>query len=131
MADEPNIKVEGQKALLRNLRKIDPELGKALKDLNADAAQEVAKTARTLVPRRTGTLAESIRSSGTNRFGVVRAGKASVPYGAPIHWGWAKRHIKPQPFLYEALDARADEVVERYAMQLDELLDRIMDGSRD
>jgi hypothetical protein len=29
---------------------------------------------------------------------VVRAGRASVPYAGPIHWGWPSRHITAQPF---------------------------------
>jgi hypothetical protein len=83
----------------------------------------VAGTARTLVPVRSGRLAKSIRAGVTARTGVVRAGTKDVPYAGPIHFGWFVRKppavggpIQPQPFLYDALDARRDEVMERYVV---------------
>ena len=120
------IEIEGLKPLLKNLRKMDTELVKLVKDVNKEAADMVASTALTLVPRRTGTLAETIRAAGTNAAGVVRAGNnGKVKYGAPIHWGWARHNITPQPFLYEALDKRRDEVIERYASQLEALVGKV------
>lgn len=107
------IRVEGVSEVRRALRKMDGG-AQDLKEAHAEGAAVVAAEARALVPYRTGVLAGSIRSSGQARAGVVRAGRASVPYAGPIHFGWAKHGISPQPFLYEAADRRADEVRDRY-----------------
>ena len=45
---------------------------------------------------------------------MVRAGRAAVPYAGVIHFGWAAHSIAPQPFLYDAADARADEVLAKF-----------------
>ena len=117
----PEIKVEGAKELRRALKNV--EGGTAdLKKVHADAATVVELQAATLVPRRSGTLAGSIRSTGQARAGVVRAGKASVPYAGVIHFGWPAHNIEPQPFLYDALDQRATEVVDLYRKRVDALI---------
>ena len=53
---------------------------------------------------------------------MVRAGFARVPYAGPIHFGWRKRNIQPQPFLYEALDKRRNEVFDRYNKEVRNIL---------
>lgn len=110
---------------VRRLRAFGPDLANELKDTNLELAEEVADTARDLVPRVSGTLAGSIRAAGQARTGVIRAGRASVPYANPIHWGWPRRNIRPQPFMVDALDDRRDDIEKRYLEALDTLLDRI------
>ena len=122
------IEVEGLKELSRDLKKLDKELLKELKAVNKDAAEVVATEARVLVPVRSGRLKSSIKASGTQAAGLVRAGKAGVPYTKVIHFGWARHNIKPQPFLYEALDKRKSEVYERYEKQVNELVERTFNG---
>jgi len=77
------------------------------------------------LPRRSGRLAASIRAQGTQRAGRVAAGKKSVPYAGPIHWGWPARNIKPQPFLTDALASKQETVVEIYLTETDRLIDRV------
>lgn len=122
---KPAIRVEGLNKLTRNLKKLEGDVSGSVKKLNGELAEEVAVVARRKVPRRSGTLAGSIRSSGQARTGVVRAGKASVPYAGPIHFGWAKRNIRPQPFLYDALDERRDDIVRRWADELEKLVRKV------
>ena len=85
-----------------------------LKELNLDVATLVSTRAKDIVPRRTGNLADTIRPSGTKTAGRVRSGFKRVPYAGVIHFGFPARGIKPQPFLYDALDQRRDEVLDRY-----------------
>jgi len=85
-----------------------------LKALNLDVATIVSNRAKDIVPRRTGALADTIRPSGTKTAGRVRAGFRRVPYAGPVHFGWPARRIQPQPFLYDALDQRRGEVLDRY-----------------
>lgn len=92
------IKVEGAARLRRTLRQAGDDLGD-LKSAHAEAANIAAEASASLAPKRTGTLAQTIRGAGTKTAGVLRAGYASVPYAGPIHWGWPARNISPQPFL--------------------------------
>ena len=114
--------VEGVAEVRRALRKMQDGTAD-LKAIHAEAAKDVADTAKTIVPRgASGKLGASIRSTGQAGQGVVRAGKAAVPYAGPIHFGWPKHHIAPRPFLYEAADRRADEVKERFITGLNKLI---------
>jgi len=105
-------KLIGDKAINAKFSKMKSAMKPELKSFHADGAKIVEREAVTQVPVRTGALRQSIRSTGTLRDGVVRAGKARVPYAGPIHFGWTARNIRPQPFMYDALDARLPEVLE-------------------
>lgn len=109
----------------RELRKAFKSAGDDMADLrllHKSLADDVAGTAKTKVPVKSGRLQRSVRGAGTKTFAAVRAGNnrvsgpSSVPYAGPIHFGWARPRnpIRPQPFLYEALDERRKQVVDRY-----------------
>lgn len=127
------IEVEGAKETRRKLRDLEGGL-KDLKAAHKEAAELVAKQAAFLVPVRKGRLQASIRASGTQREGVVRAGTARVPYAGPIHFGWPTRPnkqrgwrggpIRPQPFIYDAMDRRIGEVLRVYEDRVEELIRR-------
>ena len=120
---EPALHIHGGRELRRKFKAVGDDM-QDLKDLHKRLADDVAGTAKTKVPVRTGRLRNSIRGSGTKTAARVRAGNnrksgpSSVPYAPPVHWGWARRGIKPQPFLYEALDDRRQEVVDAYNDQV-------------
>lgn len=120
-----SIRVEGLNKLVRDLKKLDADLAASMKRVNRELAGDVADTARATVPRRTGRLAGSLRAGATQRSGVVRAGGAGVPYAGVVHFGWAKRKIRPRPFLYDALDARRDDVQRRWAAEVDRLVKKV------
>jgi hypothetical protein len=119
------IEVKGLNKLVRDLKTLDADLVDSIKQVNAKLADEVASTAKIKVPRLSGALAASIRSSGQGRTGVVRAGGRAVPYAGPIHFGWAKRNIRPQPFLYDALDARRVEVATTWVRELERIVGKV------
>lgn len=93
--------VQGASRLARTLRQAGDDL-EDLKDANARAAKIVEEGTLGLVPVRTGWLASTIRSTGTKAAGFIRAGGKLAPYAGPIHWGWPKRNIKPNPFAADA-----------------------------
>lgn len=112
---KPAITVEGSKELARDLKKAgDTELLDELKVAHIGGAEMVLHAALPLVPVRSGALRDSLKATATARSGRVKAGKKSVPYAPPIHFGWPARNIAPNPFLYDALDARKGEVIEAY-----------------
>ena len=125
--DDNRIRIEGYTEVRKGLRAIDKDLVKQLKAVNLESAQMVAGTAKGVVPVLTGKLANTIRAAGTNAAAVVRSGNnGSVPYAGPIHFGWPKRHIAPQPFLYNAMDIERAHILTLYEQRLDALIDEHM-----
>lgn len=124
----PGVHVEGLKRLTRQLKKLDADAPKKVKALNRRGAAVVAATAAVIAPKRTGRLARNVRPGASAKAGVVRAGGAAVPYAGPIHFGWGARNIEPQPFLYDALDARKDEVFYAYDRGIRQLIDETVTG---
>lgn len=117
--------VEGGRQLRKSMREAGVDLAE-LKEANRDAAKIAASASADLAPVRTGRLQKSIRGAGTKTAGVIRAGNNTrAPYGGPIHWGWFRRHITPQPFLSQG--ARDSEGRWRpiYERHLDDVIDRI------
>lgn len=87
MAQGPIVKVEGGRQLRATLKLADAELGD-LKGIHAQVGWIVAGKAKQLAPSVTGTLAGTIRASGTKTAAYVRAGFKRTPYAGPNNWGW-------------------------------------------
>jgi HK97 gp10 family phage protein len=120
-------RIEGEREVRAKIRKMQDANSKGaakseLKKFHAEGAKLVETEAASRAPVRSGTLRGSLRSSGTQKNGVVRSGSARVPYAGPIHFGWAARNIRPQPFMYDALDRRRAEVVEVFDKGLKDLI---------
>lgn len=113
--------IDGLKEVNAALRSMSKATRDDMKETHKKAAAIVIAGAKRFVPVRTGRLAASIRDGSTQRMGRVRVGSASVPYAGPIHFGWPARAIRPQPFIYDALDGRRDEVVRVYVRRIDSL----------
>jgi HK97 gp10 family phage protein len=117
--EQTGVKVQGLRELTRAMQQIGVPKD-AIKEAGKIAGQKVMNEAKTLVPVRTGKLRDSIRLGATAAGQVtIRAGGARVPYANPIHWGWFKRHIKPQPFFAKALGYTRDEIYQTYFTQLE------------
>lgn len=118
--EQTGVKVKGLRELTKSLNAIGVPK-EAIKDAGKLAAERVVNEAKTLVPVRSGRLRDSIRLSSTASGKVtIRAGNnGSIPYANPIHWGWYKRHIKPQPFFAKALGYTRDEIYQTYFAQLE------------
>lgn len=117
-------RIEGLREVQKALADLSGDLKNEMKPTHLEAAKIVAEAARPLAPVRTGRLAASVRASAVRTGGRVRLGSGSVPYAGPVHFGWPARRIKPQPFVYEALDPRRGEVAEVYAARLNDLIVR-------
>jgi hypothetical protein len=127
MAVQPGVKV-------KNLREINKALDAigvpkdAIKDAGKESGELVANEARGLVPVRTGALRNSIRVGATARGKITvkagnnRSSSSGVPYANPIHWGWFKRHIRPQPFFVRALGYTREEIYKNYFGQMEKLI---------
>lgn len=118
------VSIDGLNKLRRGLNKLDEAAKQDFKLAGYNAAQIVVDEAKRLVPVRSGKLAKSIRAAKVQSGGKVYAGRASVPYAGPIHFGWANRNIRPNPFLYDAADRRINEVMDAYLAQIYEIWNR-------
>jgi hypothetical protein len=123
MNEPVGIKVKGLKQSIKALQDIgvpDAEI----KAAGTRSGELVANEARGIVPVRSGALRDSIRVSKALRKVTISAGNnRRVPYANPIHWGWFKRNIKPQPFFVKALGLTRDEVYKNYYQSLDKLIE--------
>ncbi|HEY7821973.1 MAG TPA: hypothetical protein VIG24_04025 [Acidimicrobiia bacterium] len=127
----PQLELVGYRQLKKELRQLGDEAVASLKQTNKEAADLVADTARPDIPVRSGRLKGTLRTTGTMRGGVVRMGRKAVPYAGPIHFGWPNRPnqakgwrggpIAPNPFLYEAMDERVQDVMDLYSKYLETL----------
>ena len=112
--------------LQKALKEVGPEMVAELKEGNKALGEIVGDRARQLVPVRSGALQKTIKAAQAAGGAKVNAGTPSltskVPYAGPIHFGWRDRDITPNPFLYDALDDRRDEVVAAYEKQTADLL---------
>jgi hypothetical protein len=121
MAKSDSIRVRGLNEAVRALKVIGVP-AKEISQAGYEAGQVVADEARTLVPVKTGALKGTIRVAKQQRAVVVRAGSARVPYANPIHWGWFRRGILPNPFFSKALKLNIEEIYTRYFENLGDLI---------
>ena len=124
MSEDVTYKVEGLGTLLRTLKKAGLDI-EELKDANAAAAEMVAAAAMASAPRRTGLLGSSVRGSRKARGATVMAGRASVPYAGPIHWGWPARGIAANPFISDAATSTETRWVAIYQRDVQKALDHV------
>lgn len=123
------IQIEGLKETQAALRAVSDDLKGEMKPTHLKAAEIIVEGSKKYVPVRSGRLATSIRAFATQTGGRVRVGSAAVPYAGPVHFGWPARRIKPQPFIYDAMDDRRQEVLHTYADRLSKIFVRYdLDG---
>lgn len=137
MADR--IEVVGLRDFRRDLGRVGPEYRRMVRQINLDAAEVVAKEARRRAPRgphegggRVVPLWTNIRALASQTRGQVATGSARAPHGPVYEFGGTiRRHasssrtqVRAQPYMYPALDAKADEVVEVFAEGVDRVTRR-------
>jgi hypothetical protein len=118
------VKIEGLKELRTSLKAISKELPKELTKLNKAAAELVSPEAQSRAPVRSGRLRDAVKPGATQTGGFVKV--SGLPYVGPIVGGWPKHNIKANPFLWNALDAKTDEVVDKYQDGIADLIDRYL-----
>lgn len=135
------IKIVGLKRAMRLMKDLDGDFKKQFKDIHKGAADIVAEEARRLAPVKTGRLRSSIRTSGTNKGGIIRIGKKKIPYAGRVTFGDPTSlygriaggggiKIKGNPFFYDAADREFKKVVDYYNVELEQILDRALKASK-
>jgi hypothetical protein len=116
------LEIDGLRDVQKAMRNFSDDSRNDMKETHRRAGQIVVDGAARLVPVRSGALLASLKSAPTQRQGRVRVGSAAVPYAGPIHFGWPARNIQPNPFIYEVLDGRRQEVYALYAERISQLI---------
>jgi hypothetical protein len=120
------VKVEGLASVRRQLKNLSDDVDYRAQEflpVNKAIASAIAGDAKKFVPVLSGALAASIREAASKTSARVKAGGGKeVAYAGPIHFGWPARRIKPQPFFYDAIDGRRDEIKDRYEKLVDDLI---------
>jgi hypothetical protein len=117
------IQVTGLKEAVKNTRQFgDKGTQDAIKKANFEAAVTLIEAALPRVPVLTGRLKTTLKPSRTLSYAAARAGSAQVPYAGPIHWGWGRKHIKPQPFFAEALGYTYEKILAKYEYDMEQAL---------
>ena len=105
MADKA-LYVVGQKRFVQTMRKAGADM-QELKEVNRRAADIAKPEAVARAPRgKTGRLAGSIRAGATQKAGIIRAGRKTVPYAGPINYGWPARNIRTTPWHRQKANGR-------------------------
>jgi hypothetical protein len=139
------IKVEGLEALYKKLEALGASK-KEFVDVNFRAAKTLRDAVRPLVPtsegsrgengrlyqyKAPGALKASVRASKGLGYASVMAGNARVPYANPVHWGWfedkdnfVKKNIKPNLFIYRAIDSTKDRIMAQYNEDMQNILNK-------
>jgi hypothetical protein len=118
------IRVTGAKELRLAIKRTqNNDLKVQLKEANRAAAEIVAVEAKLRAPKKSGALSGSIRALGSQAAGKVAAGSGKSRVYAPIqHFGNPKQNIKPNPFLYVALEEKHKEVFKAYERSMEKLV---------
>ena len=123
-ADYSGVKIDGARRLRSTLRRAGVDM-KEMRATHLAAAGVIVGAAQARVPRRSGNLAATVRAGATKAAAVARAGnnrRTGVPYANPIHWGWHRRNIAPNPFLSLAAQDSEPKWFAVYADGVDKII---------
>lgn len=120
----PLLEIEGQRELRRTLKAAGDDLSD-LKAAHKEAAEIASDGSEPLAPRLSGKLAGSIRAGATKTQAVIRAGRKSVPYAGPIHWGWKARGIEPHAFLADGAKRTESQWIPIFEKVLQESIKKV------
>ncbi len=124
MPGATRVKVLGADRLERTLKEAGATLDD-MKALHAGIGDLIADDGRAGVSSRSGALEGTIRSSGTGKAAMIRAGGGSVPYAGVQEFGWPARSIPAQGFLTGSLAANEDRVIDMYQGAIDKVLGKV------
>jgi hypothetical protein len=120
----PALRIDGGRKLRAELKRAGVDV-QDLKDAHRAVADLVKDRAAPAAPRRTGRLAGDMRAAGQQGGAVVSVGRKSVPYAGPIHWGWPSRHIRANPWIWEAAQDTEEQWTTQYLRAIEAIVNSI------
>lgn len=126
MAAAPGVEVQGLDVVRKNLKAVDRDLPKGLRQVHLEISKPIAEDARGRAPSRSGRLAASVKAKGTQKSASISAG-ARLQYAGVIHWGWPGHNIAAQPFLTETIVDAAPGIADEYEEILFKWIESVWD----
>jgi HK97 gp10 family phage protein len=125
------IGIEGLDQFVKNLKKVDRELPKAVRLAGNEAADLIVSWAKPKVPHKTGKAANSIKAASAQKAARVKAGGNKAPYYAWLDFGGKTGRKKATKrkfytdgrYLYPALEAQRPQIREAYENALIKLVE--------
>jgi len=124
MANRATIEVVGARELRATLKRAGDDL-QDFKTAHSEVGRLVGSSAQIRAPKRTGTLAASMRAGAGATSATVKFGSTSVPYAGVIHWGWSAHNIAANPFASEAAEETEPVWLPVYQRRIDQILARV------
>jgi len=119
------VQITNLNSVIRGLKK----MGLKTQDLDGATSKIrnlVLPPAISNAPVKTGKLRSTVRAGKfVNKVEVSAGNNTTVLYANPIHWGWKKRKIEPNPWLIDIRDQKADQVEEIFVAELQKILDKV------
>ncbi|MEV8106099.1 hypothetical protein [Streptomyces sp. NPDC088135] len=135
------VRVAGLSDFQKNVRRLrSRDLNNSVRAANKAAAEVVKPEAESTAPKgrrdaksskryKPGKLAKSVKVTASVKGAQVKAGSAArVPYAAAIHFGYPKRNIRPNRFLYRAMARKSDAVSETYEREISAVVRQHLEG---
>ncbi|MFF3557323.1 HK97 gp10 family phage protein [Streptomyces tsukubensis] len=135
------VRVDGMRAFQKNIRRLkNRELNNSVRAANKAAAEVVKPEAERTAPRgerdekssrryKPGRLAKSVKVTASAKGAQVKAGSAArVPYAAAVHFGYPKRGIAANRFLYRAMARKSQDVSETYEREISAVVRQHLEG---
>lgn len=135
------VRVQGMRELQRNVRRLrSRELNNSVRAANKKAAEVVKPEAVATAPKgrrnakssrryRPGKLAKSVKVTASAKGAQVKAGSAArVPYAGVVHFGYPRRGIRPNRFLFRAMARKSVEVSETYEREIGAVVRQHLEG---
>lgn len=135
------IQVDGLREFQRNVRTLkDKELNKAVREANKASGEVLIPQAKHESPDghrdaksskkyRPGKLDKSVKVTASAKGAVIKAGSASrVPYAAAIHFGFRKRHIGANRFLFRAMARKSTVVADTYERRIRAVVEKYLES---
>lgn len=98
---EDAIKIEGLSTFVKNLKKLDSDIPKALRVAFNGAAEVVVKDARVGIPTKSGKAKASVKAKSTQTASRVVGGGNKAPYYPWLDFGGrvGRKHSVKRPFI--------------------------------
>ncbi len=109
------LELRGFEEFRRFLRDFPSRVKIAMEEAGEEASKLIATRAKSIAPKRTGRLRDSIRPSGL----TIEAG---APYARFVHEG--TRYMKPRPFLRDAIEELKGKVRNIFRTKIEDVMRR-------
>ncbi|MER8014279.1 hypothetical protein ACIQ7S_03515 [Streptomyces griseoluteus] len=135
--------MDGLREFQRNVRTLrDKELNKAVRAANKASAEILVpqavhespdghRDAKSSKKYRPGKLDKSIKVTASAKGAVIKAGSAArVPYAAAIHFGFKRRNIRANRFLFRAMARKSAQVAATYERRIEAVVRTYLESNR-